>query len=98
MNKFLARANELMDEMVFFGDQRWYDLCRERINTRLSFYQKSQAVRKLWNIEKYELDALLHLKEAIIEGKREQHLEHLHKLQEENIQLLKKKGLAEIFG
>ena len=84
-------STDFMDEAVFFNDQDLYSYCASRIQNELTRYEKAQETRKLWNIEKYELNALYHLKEAIINQKRDEHLMYLQQRQAENIRLLKRR-------
>lgn len=84
-------STDFMDEVVFFGDQELYPYCAARIIKELARYEKAQETRKLWNVEKYELNALRHLKVAIIDQNRDEHLAYLQLRQEENIRQLKRK-------
>ncbi|MBQ3505023.1 MAG: hypothetical protein IJA75_10040 [Oscillospiraceae bacterium] len=84
-------STDFMDEAVFLDDQELYPYCSACIPKELARYARAQETRKLWNIEKYELNALNHLKEAIIDKKREEHLAYLQERQEINIRQLKRR-------
>lgn len=66
-------SSDFMSEIVFMNDEELLPYCEERITRELLRYEKAQTVRKLWNIEKADLEALQYLKTAVIEGKREEY-------------------------
>lgn len=84
---------DLMDEIVYFDDQRWYDICKRKILHDLPWYTELNEEQKLWNAHKFILNAYSHLNVAIVEGKRELHLEYLQACKENNIKMLRKKGI-----
>lgn len=84
-------STDFMDEAVFLGDQELYPYCKAHILKELARYEKVQGTRKLWNVEKYEWNALEHLKEAIIDQKRDEHLAYLQERKEANIRQLKRR-------
>lgn len=84
-------SSDFMDEAVFLDDQELYPYCTAQITKKLARYAEAQESRKLWNVEKYELNALIHLQEAIIDQKREAHLLYLQERQEINIRQLKRR-------
>lgn len=82
---------DFMDEAVYINDQEMYPYCAKRIESELQRYEKAQTVRKLCNAEKADLEALYHLKIAIMEEKREEHLVYLQERQLRNIHQLKRR-------
>ena len=67
-------SSDFMSEIVFMNDEELLPYCQERITSELLRYEKAQTVRKLWNVEKADLEALQYLKAAVIEGKREEYI------------------------
>lgn len=82
---------DFMDEVVFFDDQELYPYCEDRIKREIERYNKAQSTRKLWNIEKYEIESLSHLKKAVLDHEPAEHLLYLEQKQISNIQQLKRK-------
>lgn len=81
---------DFMDEVVYLDDIEMYPYCRKRIISELERYEKAQQVRKLWNVEKAELESLKFLKAAVLEGKRDGHLRVLEERRAESIRQLKR--------
>lgn len=81
---------DFMDEVVYLDDTEMYPYCRKRIVSELERYEKAQQIRKLWNVEKAELESLKSLKAAVLEGNRNEHLRVLEERRVESIRQLKR--------
>lgn len=84
-------STDFMSETVFMNDEELLPYCKERITKELQRYEKAQTVRKLWNVEKADFEALQHLKMAVIDGKRDEYLRHLQKQQDLHLIQFRKK-------
>ena len=82
---------DFMTEAAYFNDTELFPVFIPRINSEIDRYTKAQASRSLWNIEKYELQAYLQLKKAVIEQQREDFLAYLQERQTNNTIMLKRK-------
>jgi len=89
-------STDFMDEVVYFNDRELYPKCISRITSELERYERAQKVRKLHNVEIADVNAILRLKTAIIDGNREPHIQHLQLLQQKNLSQLamKVKGIV----
>lgn len=89
-------STDFMDEVVYFNDLELYPACISRITSELDRYERAQTVRNLHKIEKAEIETLIRLKTAVIDGKREAHIQYLLEQQQKNLsQLMKKvKGIV----
>jgi hypothetical protein len=76
-NAFNRISADFMDEVVYMDDHELYPYCKKRISSELLRYEKAQAVRKLWKVEIADMESLSRLSEAILENKREAHLQYL---------------------
>lgn len=84
-------STDFMDEVVYFDDRELYPACISRITRELERYERVQKVRKLHNIEIADVDVILRLKAAIIDGNRESHIQYLQLQQQKNLSQLAKK-------
>lgn len=92
---FWNMSADFMNEVVYMDDSELYSRCVIRITKELARYEKAQQVRKLWNVEKADLESLNRLKSAIIDGKRQEHLDYLENQRQANLrQLIKKVGCS----
>ena len=87
---------DFMDEVVYLNDVEMYPYCERRIISELNRLGKAQEIRKLHNVEKAELESLEHLKNAVIEGKRDAHLAILAERRLESIRKLKRQTGIEL--
>ena len=90
-NAFRMISTDFMDEVVYVNDQELYPYCEARITTEIQRYEKAQAVRKLWNVEKVDAERLAHLNSAIIEHKRVEHMRYLQERMNMNARQFSKK-------
>ena len=91
MRPYYSASADFMDEVVYWNDTRLYPCCEAVINRQLTSLAKNQSVRKLAKFELRRQERLLMLKNAIIEGNREKHLQFLEKQETKTIQLLERK-------
>lgn len=89
-------STDFMDESIYFDDKALYPCCISRITSELERYERAQTVRKLHNVEKADIEALMRLKTAILEDNRETHIHYLQEQERKNLsQLVKKvKGIV----
>ena len=84
-NAFRHISTDFMDEAVYFDDRELYPACIMRITNELDRYERAQKVRKLHYTEMADVEALVRLKAAIIDGNREPHIHYLQMQQQKNI-------------
>ena len=84
-------SSDFMDEAIFTADYEMYPYCEARIINEIRRYEKAETIRKLHKVEIADWEAIKRLKLAIMEGKRDEHLQYLACQQEINIRQLKKK-------
>lgn len=90
-NAFKLISTDFMDEVVYVDDRELYPNCESRIITELQRYEKAQSVRKLWNVEKADIESLTRLRAAIMQNKRMEHLIHLQERANTNARRFAKK-------
>ena len=82
---------DLMNEVFFYEDKELYPYCIDNIQSYLKCFQHTGTFRKHYPIEIRNQEESLLQERAFVGGYREEHLAHLQQLQEENLNILRRK-------
>jgi hypothetical protein len=74
---FMNVSTAFLDEVVYFDDKELYPLCAQWIRSRTESLLAAQETSKLWEGHETELKELEILAPAILQGKRQEHLQLL---------------------
>ncbi len=87
---FLNVSTSFLDEVVYFDDRELYPMCAKWIRSRTESLRAAQETSKLWEGHEAELKELEILAPAILQGKRQEHLQLLAQRSEETKKRMKK--------
>lgn len=88
--EFVIVSPSFLDEVVYFNDRQLYPMCVKWIQERIMVLRDAKEQSALWKGDEAELRDLEILERAIVQGKREEHLQLLEQRLEKNRKKMQK--------